>query len=429
MTYEEATDYLFTSFPSFQKYGGKAYNPGLERTTALSDAFGSPHSRLKVIHVGGTNGKGTVACSLAAVLQKSGYRVGLFTSPHLVDFRERIRVDGEMIPKAKVVDFVERFMSMKIDIEPSFFEFTTVMAFEYFDEMQVDVAVIEVGLGGRLDSTNIVKRPELCVITNISTDHTDILGKTRKQIAAEKAGIIKWGVPVVVGESDKEVREVFENKAFVEHTEIVFASDRQRFDSVDASDAAFVYHNTVFGKITSHLTGNYQLKNMATILVALDILRRLHWRISSEAVKEGLAEVGELTGFYGRWTRIAESPLTIIDGGHNEGGWKYVARQLKSIKRRKHIVLGFVADKDVAAILRLLPTDAVYYFTSPQSKRALSPAVLAEMAQKRGIEGACYAKVGDAYNAAKQAAAADDMIFIGGSIYLLGDFLRNREVT
>ncbi|MBR4722491.1 MAG: bifunctional folylpolyglutamate synthase/dihydrofolate synthase, partial [Muribaculaceae bacterium] len=217
MTYESTIEYLTGRLASFSKLGKEAYKPGLERTVALSDAFGSPHSRLKVIHVGGTNGKGTVACSLAAVLQSAGYRVGLFTSPHLVDFRERIRVDGEMIPKEKVVDFVERFLAMKMDIEPSFFEFTTVMAFEYFDEMQVDVTVVEVGLGGRLDSTNIVKRPELCVITNISTDHTDLLGTTRKEIAREKAGIIKWGVPVVVGESDREIREVFESKAFVEH--------------------------------------------------------------------------------------------------------------------------------------------------------------------------------------------------------------------
>ena len=427
MTYESTIEYLTGRLASFSKLGKEAYKPGLERTVALSDAFGSPHSRLKVIHVGGTNGKGTVACSLAAVLQSAGYRVGLFTSPHLVDFRERIRVDGEMIPKEKVVDFVERFLAMKMDIEPSFFEFTTVMAFEYFDEMQVDVTVVEVGLGGRLDSTNIVKRPELCVITNISTDHTDLLGTTRKEIAREKAGIIKWGVPVVVGESDREIREVFESKAFVEHAEIVYASDRQRFDSVDATDDAFVYHNTVFGTITSPLTGNYQLKNMATVLVALDTLRRLRWRISSENVKEGLADVPALTGLYGRWTRIDDKPLTIIDGGHNEGGWKYMSRQLKSIKRRKHMVIGFVADKDVTAILKLLPTEAVYYFTCPPSKRALSPIELSEMARKCGIEGECYATVNDAYKAAKLAATYDDMIFIGGSIYLLGDFLRHRE--
>lgn len=428
MDYKQTTEFLFSQFTSFGQKGDTAYKPGLERTLTLSDAFGSPHERLKVIHVAGTNGKGTVAHTLAAILQSAGYRVGLFTSPHLVDFRERIKVDGVMIPEDRVVSFVERYIKMSLGIEPSFFEFTTIMALEYFDEMQVDVAVVEVGLGGRLDSTNIV-RPSLCVITNISLDHTALLGTTRRQIAGEKAGIIKWKTPVVVGEPDDEIRSVFDEKAYSEHAPIVYATDHQQFRSAEVVDGKIIYYSTEFGTIQSPLTGTYQLKNTATILASCHVLRRMHWRVSGESVSAGFAGVVELTGLLGRWTVVSTRPFTVIDTGHNPGAWRFLARQLSKEHRHKHIVLGFVSDKDVDSILDLLPHDAEYYFTQPSVHRALDRNVLEKKAISACLSGKVYADVNSAYSAAITAAADDDFVYVGGSTYLVADFLRNRVLT
>ena len=428
MTYKQTTDFLFKRFASFQQKGNSAYKPGLERTLALSDAFGSPHERLKVIHVAGTNGKGSVSHTLAAILQSAGYRVGLFTSPHLVDFRERIKVDGEMIAEEKVIDFVNRYRTLSLDIEPSFFELTTVMALEYFDEMQVDVAVLEVGLGGRLDSTNII-HPDLCVITNISLDHTALLGSTRKEIASEKAGIIKWKTPVVIGESDDEIRNVFIQKAFTEHAPIVFASDHPQFRSAEVDGERMIYYGSEFGQIESPLLGGYQLKNTATILAACHELRRLHWRISSDSIAAGFSGVVSLTGLLGRWTVIAHRPLTIIDTGHNTGAWRYISRQISREHKKKHIVLGFVSDKDVMSILKMLPSDACYYFTQPSVERALDRNVLFDMAKDSGLAGNVFDDVHAAYKAAQSTASENDFIYIGGSSYLVADFLRKRDNT
>ena len=423
MTYESTIKYLTGRLASFSKLGKEAYKPGLERTVALSDAFGSPHSRLKVIHVGGTNGKGTVACSLAAVLQSAGYRVGLFTSPHLVDFRERIRVDGEMIPKEKVVDFVERFLSMKMDIEPSFFEFTTVMAFEYFDEMQVDVAVVEVGLGGRLDSTNIVT-PELSIITNIGLEHQQFLGDTLEEIAREKAGIIKHGQPVVIGRAEGVVRDVFKAEAKRLYAEIKFAQDKPEVTGAAHVNGILRVMTKDYGLIDCELTGNYQVENVNTVLTAINILKRLKYRIKAEAIRQGFTNVVANTGLMGRWMKLGEKPLTICDSAHNPPGMAQVLAQLKREPHdRLHFVLGFMGDKDISTMLDMFPKSAGFYFTQAQTSRSMSALALREKAASIGIHGDAFNHVTEALEAARAAASKKDLIYVGGSMYVLAELL------
>ncbi|MDE7396208.1 MAG: bifunctional folylpolyglutamate synthase/dihydrofolate synthase [Muribaculum sp.] len=424
MTYNEATDFLFIQLPMFQNIGPGAYKPGLDTTLALSERFGNPHRRLRVIHVGGTNGKGSTSHSLAAVMQSAGYRTGLFTSPHLVDFRERIRVNGEMIPESRVIDFVERYMSMADnDLHPTFFELTTVMAMEYFASCGVDVAIIEVGLGGRLDSTNIVI-PELSVITNISYDHTALLGDTLPEIAAEKAGIIKYGVPVVIGEAEGEVRKVFERRAAELSAPIVFASDRNVYTDVSENGDSLVYTGTCYGKVECDLSGDCQPRNFATVMCAINILVGKGWKLSANSVVNGLKNVCSITGLMGRWMILNHSPLTVCDTGHNEGGWRYLAPRIARHPGRRHVVVGFVNDKDIDTILSMMPVDNTrYYFTQASVRRALPAEQLRDRALQFGLHGEVYSSVAEAYRAALNKATDEDMIYVGGSTFIVADLL------
>lgn len=433
MTYEEAIQFLYTQVPMYQRVGAPAYKPGLDTSLRLSAAFSNPHRAYSCIHVGGTNGKGSTAHTLAAVLQHSGYRVGLYTSPHLVDFRERIRVNGQMIPQEAVAAFVERYRSMsgvKYEVEPSFFELTMVMAFDWFARCNVDVAVVEVGLGGRLDSTNII-HPSMCVITNISLDHTQFLGDTPAKIAAEKAGIMKRGVPVVIGEApDPEVREVFETHARETGAPITFADETPAFTSCTATpDGRLHYEGTAFGRIDGALSGDCQRRNTATILTSLLLLKRHGWHITPDAVRRGMADVCTLTGLMGRWMVIGTGPLRVCDTGHNIGGWQYLSEQLRRSPGHKHLVIGFVSDKDVSGILRMMPhDDATYYFTQASIQRAMPADALAALAGECGLAGSVYATVGEAYAAAMEAASASDTVFVGGSTFVVADLLSSLSV-
>lgn len=416
MNYQETTEYLFNSTPVFEKIGAKAYKPGLQTTFALDDHFGHPHQKYKTIHIAGTNGKGSCSHTLAAILQSQGYKVGLYTSPHLVDFRERIRVNGECVPEQYVIDFVEENRAFFEPLHPSFFELTTAMALKYFAEQKVDYAVIEVGLGGRLDCTNIIT-PILSIITNISFDHTQFLGNTLAEIAGEKAGIIKPGVPVVIGEYLPETRTVFEKKAKSENAPILFAQDFDvtRLENSEPSD------------VDMELKGSYQERNKKTNLTALHILRQ-KLAISDEAIHEGFAHVCELTGLRGRWEKLNDAPLTICDTGHNLAGWSYLAPQINAVKAEtKHIVFGMVDDKDVAHVLQLLKemleNRVKYYWTQPSTKRAIPVEKLSELALKLGLHGSLYHSVKEAYNAALENAEKGDFVFVGGSSYVVADLL------
>lgn len=416
MNYQETTEYLFNSTPVFEKIGAKAYKPGLQTTFALDDHFGHPHQKYKTIHIAGTNGKGSSSHTLAAILQSQGYKVGLYTSPHLVDFRERIRVNRECVPEQYVIDFVEENRAFFEPLHPSFFELTTAMALKYFAEQEVDYAVIEVGLGGRLDCTNIIT-PILSIITNISFDHTQFLGNTLAEIAGEKAGIIKPGVPVVIGEYLPETRTVFEKKAKAENAPILFAQD---------FDADHLESSETFD-VDMELKGSYQERNKKTILTALHILRQ-KLAISDEAIREGFAHVCELTGLRGRWEKLNDAPLTICDTGHNLAGWNYLAPQINSVKAEtKHIVFGMVDDKDVVHVLQLLKEKlenrVKYYWTQPSTKRAIPVEKLSELALKLGLHGETYHSVKEAYNAALKNAEKDDFVFVGGSSYVVADLL------
>lgn len=427
MTYQESLDFLYTQLPQFQRIGASAYKPGLSRVIQLSKQFGNPHEQFKSIHVGGTNGKGSTSSMIAAVLQSSGYKVGLYTSPHLVDFRERIRINGEMIPRDAVVDFVDRWQRLRSelsDIEPSFFELTMVMAFEYFAREKVDVAVIEVGLGGRLDSTNIIT-PKLSIITNISKDHTQFLGNTLPQIAAEKAGIIKPQVPVVIGEAEGKIRTLFTDVARSNESPIYFASDTLWFTSDKHTPEAIIYHNTPWGDLSCPLTGVYQLLNAATVMTALDVLTRQGWRITHRAVTQGFANVDKLTGLMGRWTTIAHDPTTIIDTGHNVGGWEYLGLKLATYGPKLRMVIGFVADKDIDSIMALMPKRATYYFTQADIPRALDADKVAEKGASFGLHGNVFTSVADALQAARNEAATDEVVFVGGSTFVAGEAIQS----
>lgn len=437
MTYSDATEYLFNALPAFEKQGAGAYKPGLETVSCLAEAFGNPHHGLRTIHVAGTNGKGSTAHSLAAILSSAGYRTGLFTSPHLVDFRERIRIDGHMISTSEVVDFTERFLAEDSlrKLHPTFFELTTVMALEYFARHRVDVAVIEVGLGGRLDSTNIIT-PDLSIITNISLDHMALLGDTPAAIAAEKAGIIKPGVPVVVSRAEGEVREVFSRKAADAGSEISFACDRPLYRSATpaADGSGILYSDTPWGDLLGQLTGDCQPENTAGILQAVKTLTLIGYRIPAKAVAGGLQHVCRLTGLMGRWMRVSDSPLVICDTGHNPGGWQYLgprlaaeSRRLSSHNRRLQVVLGFVSDKLTGDIMRHLATltDTDFWFVAPDSHRARPAADLATEAAAYGIAARCSSSVAEGYKKALAAAGEGGMVFVGGSTYVVAEVLKD----
>lgn len=420
--YNDAIEFLYTSMPMFQRVGASAYKPGLDTVKLLDEAFGNPHLKYKTIHIAGTNGKGSTAHTIAAILQSAGCRVGLYTSPHLVDFRERIRVNGVMISHEAVVNFVNRYRAMSLDCHPSFFELTMTMAFEHFANEKVDIAVIETGLGGRLDSTNIIT-PILSIITNISFDHTAFLGNTLTAIAAEKAGIIKPSIPVVIGEAQGPVREVFQQKADEQNSPIYFAEDVARFDTIEPLQDGLLYKNTPYGDIIGELMGDCQPKNAATILTALPLLAECGIKVSAQSVKDGFAHVGSLTGLMGRWMTLHRNPHVVCDTGHNVGGWEYLSCRLKSIDGTLHMIIGFVNDKDVSHILEMMPKTAKYYFTNASIERAMPVNQLAEIATKCGLVGFQYPSVEDAYKAALANATPTDTIFIGGSTFIVADLL------
>ena len=400
MTYQETLEYLFVKTPAFQQKGESAYKPGLANVMELDDFYGNPHKNFKTIHIAGTNGKGSVSHTLAAILQSAGYKVGLYTSPHLKDFSERIRVNGKPISEQYVIDFVREADEIIGKLNPSFFEITTLMAFTYFKHENVDVAVIETGLGGRLDSTNIIS-PVLSVVTNVSFDHVNLLGDTLEKISTEKAGILKSGIPAVVGEMPNELRPIFTEKT----EKVVFAEDN------DASDYEF------------ELKGYCQDKNKKTILAAAELLKK-EFDIKEENIVEGLKNVVELTSLMGRWQKLSSAPLTIADTGHNVAGMQYIVSQIADIKASaKRLVIGMVGDKDITSMLNLLPKDAIYYFCNAQIPRALPAEELKAKASEFGLKGNAYPSVADALEAAKRDASESDFIFIGGSNFTVAEIL------
>lgn len=412
MDYQDTLSYLYNSAPMFQQVGSAAYKEGLENTIALDEHFGHPHRSFRCIHVAGTNGKGSCSHTLAAILQEAGYRVGLYTSPHLIDFRERIRINGKPISEEYVIRFVKEERGFFEPLHPSFFELTTAMAFRYFADEKVDIAVIEVGLGGRLDCTNII-RPDLCIITNISFDHTQFLGNTLAKIAGEKAGIIKSGIPVVIGETTPETKPVFLNKAQETDAPIYFAEENDRED---------------YSGIECELKGIYQKKNTRTVLTALPLLKEAGYRLDEQSVRSGFGHVTELTGLMGRWQKLQDSPTLICDTGHNVGGITYIVEQLKQQSYRQlHIIIGMVNDKDIRGVLALLPKEATYYFTKASVKRALPENELYELASTEGLQGTCYPDVPTAVQAAKEKSLPEDFIFVGGSSFIVADLLANRD--
>ena len=424
MTYQETIDYLFNSTPLFQNVGKDAYKEGLENTHLLDEHFGHPHSQFKTIHVAGTNGKGSCSHTLAAILQSAGYKVGLYTSPHLVDFRERIRINGTPVSEAYVIDFVENHRAFFEPLHPSFFELTTAMAFNYFAEQQVDVAVIEVGLGGRLDCTNII-RSDLCVITNISFDHVQFLGDTLAKIASEKAGIIKEGIPVVIGETTPETKPVFAEKAIQVNAPIHFAEEEQfLLESSINEQGKRIYQTKEYADLEGELGGLCQIKNTSTLLSAIRILQDIGYNINDTHVREGFAHVCSLTGLMGRWQKILETPVAYCDTGHNKAGIQYIVEQLsRQTYRQLHIVMGMVNDKDISGVLAMLPKDAIYYFTKASVSRALNENEVKRLAGEAGLEGNTYPSVKDAFEAAQASAHPDDFIFIGGSTFIVADLL------
>lgn len=424
MTYEETLEYLYDQMPEYQRVGDKAYKAGLDNSLALDEVFHYPHRRYKTIHVGGTNGKGSTSHLLAAILQEAGYRVGLYTSPHLVDFRERIRVNGKMIDKEFVMGFVERYREQFEPIMPSFFELTMEMAFLYFAEQKVDVAVVEVGLGGRLDSTNIID-PDLSVITNIGLDHVKILGDTLPKIAAEKAGIIKPHTPVIIGEmGSTEVAQVFIDKAKSVNAPLVFAQLYMNNFEAERKGGRWLFHADGYPELQSELTGLAQDKNARTVLTAVEVLLETGYKISRDAVYRGFANVVETTGLMGRWHQLQSSPRITCDIAHNAHGIQQVVEQLQSERyERLHIVFGMANDKDADAMLALLPRDAIYYFTRAAIDRALDETELAKKASMHGLQGLTYPTVARALEAARKNADKDDLIFIGGSSFIVADAL------
>jgi dihydrofolate synthase/folylpolyglutamate synthase len=412
----------------FQRVGAAAYKANLDNTIKIVELLGKPHQKIKCIHVAGTNGKGSSSHMLAAVLQQAGYKTGLYTSPHLVDFRERIKINGKMIPKNYITDFVEKYKEPFELIEPSFFEWTVGLAFDYFAKEEVDVAIIEVGLGGRLDSTNVIK-PKVSLITNISFDHVNLLGDTLDKIAAEKAGIIKARVPVVVSQYQSESGPIFNAVAKELKSPIEFA-DKQ-FKIIDHKILNGLLNTTILNKKTNttinidlDLTGTYQLKNVLGVLKTLEFIEDAGFIVGQEIIKEALKQVVKTTGLNGRWQTISEKPLMITDTGHNEDGIKNVIANLKSSTYNQlHFVFGAVNDKDVSKILQLLPKEAIYYFTKANIPRALNENELLEQAQKIKLQGKAYNTVKSAIDAAKKAYKKNDLILIGGSTFVVGDAL------
>ncbi|MBK6834494.1 MAG: bifunctional folylpolyglutamate synthase/dihydrofolate synthase [Bacteroidetes bacterium] len=427
MTYKETLDYLFAQLPMFHRIGAEAYKANLDNTYALMDVLKQPHSKFKTIHIAGTNGKGSTSHMMAAVLQEAGYKVGLYTSPHLKDFRERIRINGKMISQQKVVDFVDKHKKHFDKIQPSFFEWTVGLAFDYFAEKKVDIAIIEVGLGGRLDSTNIIT-PELYIITNISFYHTNLLGNTLGAIAGEKAGIIKKDIPCLISERTFETEEVFIDKAKKEFAPLFFTEDLIKVKVVKQifkkGNLNLVYKVSSSKKeMLCDLPGTYQTKNIATIYAACAILNSFSdFKIGLTDIEKALTKVTETTGLKGRWQVLNNKPLVIADTGHNEAGIKEVLKNIKQTQYKNlHIVLGVVNDKDVNAMLSLLPKKATYYFCKASIPRALDEKELQLLAAKHKLKGATYKTVKQALADAKKITHKDDLIFVGGSTFTVAE--------
>ena len=430
-TYQQVLDYLYSQLPMFQRSGAAAYKDNLDNTIRLDEMFGHPHRSFKTIHVAGTNGKGSVSHMLASVLQEAGYKTGLYTSPHLKDFRERIRVNGEMITEDAVVNFTELFQAKnEIEkLEPSFFELTVSMAFDYFRDQKVDIAVIEVGLGGRLDSTNIIT-PEVSVITNISFDHMALLGDTLPKIAAEKAGIIKKDVPVVVGETSPETSFVFEQFAEKVQTRLSFADQEYQADysmiTVEGKQSLNIMKDGIlfYPDLKLDLLGIYQRHNVPTLLKTIDVLNEKGWNLSEDIIRRGLLNTISNTGLLGRWQIIGNNPLVICDTGHNPAGIKLVVEQINQTAwKQLHMVIGMVNDKDQDEVLSLLPAKAQYYFTKASIPRAAEPEALAAKAERFGLTGNCYPTVRQALSVALANAGENDLVFVGGSTFVVAEIL------
>ena len=424
MNYDQTTEYLFTQLPMFSRVGAAAYKVDLTNTIELCEALGNPQHQFKSIHVAGTNGKGSSSHMLASILQTAGYKTGLYTSPHLVDFRERIKIDGNYCSKEFVVDFTEKIKPLIASIQPSFFEITGAMAFSYFAAQKVDIAVIEVGLGGRLDSTNIIT-PEVSIITNIGLDHTQFLGDTIPLIAGEKAGIIKKEVPCVISEYTPDTKPVFD--AAANNTNITYApgvysiqGTKYEHDFLQVDVA-----NNVTGATNTYqldLNGSYQAKNVLGVLTAVGILQSKGWIVTNENIATGLSHVKIYTGLYGRWQVIGNNPTTVVDVAHNVAGIQTLLAQIALIPNTHlHLVFGMVKDKDIDSVLALLPTRATYYFTKAQIERAIDAHVLQEKATAHGLNGNVYAHVNEAISAAQKQASATDLIVVCGSVFLVGE--------
>ena len=404
--YDNAVAWLFEQAPNYQIDGKKAYKPGLENITKLCEFFGNPQQNLKMVHIGGTNGKGSTSNMLSSILQEAGYKTGLYNSPHLIDFTERIKIDGQNCDREFVLDFIQKLKHLSADIQPSFFEFTTVMAFEYFRLRNVDIALIEVGLGGRLDSTNIIT-PLVSAITNVALDHQDILGETLEEIAREKAGIIKPGIPVISGSNDEEVKRIIEEKA-----------------KENASD--FIDATMMESDIKSDLKGNYQRHNLKVVLALINELQKSGYEISAEQIERGLLNVQKNTNFAGRWMEFSSDPFIICDTAHNQAGLEVVFSQLESIPVHKHIILGFVQEKKIDQIMAILPRDATYYFTKPNVNRGRDPRDYEDLLKKFKINYKIFESLQPAYLSAKQNIRKDEMIFVGGSNFIVGEFLEKN---
>lgn len=407
--YQEAVEWLFVQAPNYQIDGQKAYKPGLGNITRLCAFFDNPQDKIKCIHIGGTNGKGSTSNMLSSVLQEAGYKTGLYNSPHLIDFTERIKVNGKNCDKEFVYNFILKLKKLPEDILPSFFEFTTIMAFEYFAQQNVDFAIIEVGLGGRLDSTNIIQ-PLVAAITNVQLDHQNILGNTIEEIAFEKAGIIKTDTPIIFGDDNEIVKNIIKDKATKEN-------------------APFIDATVLKTELKSDLKGNYQNKNIKVVLSLVEELRKLNYSISDKNIKNGLLNVHQNTGFIGRWFEFSQNPLTICDTGHNQAGLESVFEQLNSIEKHKHIVLGFVNDKKIDDVMSLLPKNSKFYFAKPSINRGRHPQDYEDLLINAKIFYKIFDSVQEAYLSAKQECTNKEMIFIGGSNFVVGDFLeKNLEI-
>lgn len=435
MTYQQTLDYLYSQLPMFHRVGASAFKKDLTNTRLLCEILGNPQTQYPTIHIAGTNGKGSTAHMVAAILQAAGYKTGLYISPHYKDFRERIKINGEYITKKYVKQFVKNNIPHFDSIKPSFFEMTVAMAFDYFNAEKVDIAVIEVGLGGRFDSTNIIT-PLVSVITNISLDHTDMLGDTLPQIAFEKAGIIKHQIPVVIGEEHLETKAVFMEKAALEHSPIYFASQNIDIQSIQSDNA---FENSTFHvslkktfcdfqdlqHLKVNLSGDYQEKNLVTTIETINILNHYtDFKITEKQLRNGLENIKSLTKILGRWQVIGYNPTILCDSAHNEGGLIYVTQQLKTlIFNHLHIVLGFVRDKDLSKVLALLPQQATYYFAKANIPRGLDADILRGMSEQHGLKGKAYKTVPQALAAAKKRAQSDDLIYVGGSIFVVAEVI------